>query len=183
MIEPGTARASILPVRIARAIDQAVVAIATVATVGGIGVLFLTLMTEVVLRYFTTRGLGWPNEMPALLFPWVAMGGAVLAAQRGRHIAVTILYEHLPRPVTRTILVLLHLIVAVGFLYLAIVGIQVLAIAGGQRFPVSGISSYWSYLGLVGGFALIAATALTSLPRILIAEDPITARDDGTEPI
>lgn len=183
MTEPGIGRASALSAAIARALDQAIVAIATLATVGGIGILFVTLMTEVVLRYFTTRGLGWPNEMPALLFPWVAMGGAVLAAQRGRHIAVTILLEHLPRSITRTILVLLHLIVAAGFLYLTLVGIQVLAIAGGQRFPVSGISSYWSYLGLVGGFALIAVTAVTSLPRIFLAEDPITARDDGASPI
>lgn len=167
--------------RIALVIDRVIVAAATLATVASLAVLFVTLMTEVILRYFTARGLGWPNEMPALLFPWLAMGGAVLAAQRGRHIAVTLLQEILPVILTRALLVLLHLMAAAGFLYLAWIGLAVLQVAGGERYPVSRIPAYWAYLALVTGFTLIAVTAITTLPRLLLDPDPVNARNEGPE--
>lgn len=168
-------------VRIAFGIDRAIVVAATVATVVSLAILFVTLMTEVILRYFTARSLGWPNEMPALLYPWLAMGGAVLAAQRGRHIAVTLLQEFLPVAVTRMLLIFLHLMAAAGFLYLAWIGLTVLQVAGGERYPVSRISAYWAYLALVAGFTLIAVTSITSVPRVLIEANPVQARNEGPE--
>lgn len=182
MTESAPARALAGIARAARAIDMAIVVAATAVTVAALAVLFTTLMAEVILRYFTNRGLGWPNEMPSLLFPWVAMGGAVIAAQRGRHIAVTLLLENLPPVLTRTLLVVLNLMAAAGFLYLAWIGLRVLQVAGGQRLPVSGISSWYAYMAIVAGFSLIALTAITTLPRILLADDPVNARDDGPEP-
>lgn len=175
------ASALTLSARISLVIDRAIIVAATVATVTSLAILFVTLMTEVILRYFTARSLGWPNEMPALLYPWLAMGGAVLAAQRGRHIAVTLLQELLPVAVTRALLIVLHLLAAAGFLYLAWIGLTVLQVAGGERYPVSRISAYWAYLALVTGFTLIAVTAVTSLPRVLLEDDPVQARNEGPE--
>jgi TRAP-type C4-dicarboxylate transport system permease small subunit len=159
-----------------RWIDRAIVALATVATVAALAALFLSLMAEVIIRYLTTQGLGWPNEMPAILFPWLTMGGAVLAAQRGRHIAVTFLPDLLPPAAARWLLIAINLMIAAVFLYLAQAGRTVMAIAGGQVYPVSGIQASWAYGALVAGFVLIGLTALTTLPMLLTAADPCAVR-------
>ena len=81
--------------RAVRVIDRMLQWAATAVVFATLSGLFLSLMLEVVVRYGTNAGLGWPNEMPALLFPWLTMWGAVLAAQYGRHIAVQVLVERL----------------------------------------------------------------------------------------
>lgn len=171
----GTAAVSVV-------VDRIVVAIATTITVAALAALFLALMAEVVVRYLTTQGLGWPSETPALLFPWLTMGGAVLAAQLGRHIAVTVVAERLPIPVARAGIVALHALIAATFLYLAYVGLQVLKIAGGEIYPMTGLAAVWPYSALVGGFLLLALTALTGLPEVLLSEDPAKVDYDEEHP-
>ncbi|MGE4371989.1 MAG: TRAP transporter small permease [Xanthobacter sp.] len=162
-------------------IDRIVATAAALVATGALAFLFIILMLEVVVRYLTTQGLGWPAEMPNLLFPWLVMGGIVLAAQRGSHIAVTALLDKLPASVARLLLLVMQLIITGTFAYLGWVGIKILAITGSETYPISGLSSSWAYLAVVVGFFGIALTALTTAVRVLIANDPRLVRAPDPE--
>lgn len=88
-----------------RWVDNAIVALSVVAVITALVAMFVSLMAEVVVRYLTNQGMGWPTEMPNILFPWLVMGGIVLAAQRGQHIAVTAIQGWIGRGGNRVLLI------------------------------------------------------------------------------
>jgi C4-dicarboxylate transporter DctQ subunit len=58
----------------------------------GFGVLLL----QVVLRYFTDIPTTWQDEVGRYCVVWGALIGSSVALRDGKHINVTLLYEHLP---------------------------------------------------------------------------------------
>ena len=167
--------------RTARLIDGILSNASTAIILATLGGLFLSLMAEVIVRYATNAGLGWPNEAPALLFPWLTMSGAVLAAQYGRHIAVQILADTLPAPMARLLMATGAVLAAVTFAFLTWQGLKVMKIAGGEVYPVTGLTANIPYAALIAGFVGLSLTALTTLPLIYRAEKPAIPRDVAEE--
>lgn len=162
-------------------VDTAIAVAATVVSVLALVLLFLSLGAEVVVRYLTTQGLGWPSEMPNILFPWLVMGGIVLGAQRGAHIAVTIVFGFLGRGAARALLLAMQAVIAATFFYLAYIGMDVIEITGTEVFPVTGISAHYAYLSLIAGFVGVGLTAATTFARLLVTDDPLAVRAQGPE--
>lgn len=104
------------------------------------------------------------------------MGGIVLAAQRGQHIAVTAIHGWLGRAANRMLMVGHQVLVAAAFFYLAWVGLDVIEITGSEVYPVTGISARWAYMAMIVGFVGLGITALSTLVRLLIANDPFSVR-------
>ncbi len=167
---------SALAASLAQRIDQTITAASSVLAVLSLSIMFLALMAEVVVRYVTNQGMGWPSELPNILFPWLVMSGVVLAAQRGQHIAVTALLGVLGRTGNRILLLALQVLTAVTFFYLAYIGFDVLEITGTEVFPVTGITAFWAYLALIAGFLGLGITALTTFIHLLLASDPLNVR-------
>jgi TRAP-type C4-dicarboxylate transport system permease small subunit len=161
---------------VVKGVDNVIAASAILLAVTALGIMFLSLMAEVAVRYLTNQGMGWPSEMPNILFPWLVMSGVVLAAQRGQHIAVTVLLGFLARPAARVLLLLLQMLLAATFFYLVWLGLDVVAITGSEVYPVTGLSARWAYLALIAGFAGLGITALTTSVRLLLASDPLDVR-------
>jgi len=157
-------------------LDKTIVALASALALSAIGLMFVALIVEVVIRYMTNQGLGWPTELPNLLFPWLVMCGVVLAAQRGQHIAVTAILNILNRKATRALLLALQLTIATTFFYLAYVSLDVIEITGSEVYPVTGISAHWAYLALLVGFIGVGITALTTIIHLLHTADPLSVR-------
>ncbi|HRP25439.1 MAG TPA: TRAP transporter small permease [Thauera sp.] len=157
-------------------VDRGVVIAGTAVAITALVIMFISLMAEVVVRYFTNQGMGWPTEMPNILFPWLVMGGIVLAAQRGQHIAVTAIQGMVGRGGNRVLLIGHQVLIAATFFYLAWVGLDVLEITGTEVYPVTGITAKWAYLAMIAGFVGLGITALTTLVRLLLASDPLTVR-------
>lgn len=149
-------------------IDGTIVACSAVLGIASLSVMFGSLMVDVVVRYATNQGLGWPTEVPNILFPWLVMSGIVLAAQRGQHIAVTALNGMLGRTGNRVLLLGQQVLVVATFFYLAWVGLDVIEITGSEEFPVTGITAHWAYLALIVGFVGLGITALTTFVRLLL---------------
>jgi len=162
-------------------VDDAIVAASVAVAISALVVMFVSLMAEVIVRYLTNQGLGWPTEMPNILFPWLVMGGVVLAAQRGQHIAVTAIQGLIGRGGNRVLLVGHQILIAAAFFYLAWVGLDVIEITGSEEYPVTGISAKWAYLAMIVGFVGLGFTALTTLVRLLIASDPLAVRTHRIE--
>lgn len=157
-------------------VDGTLVAVSIALAISSLVVMFLSLMAEVVVRYLTNQGMGWPSEMPNILFPWLVMSGIVLGAQRGQHIAVTALLGALGRTGNRILLLALQVLIAATFFYLAYIGLDVLEITGSEEFPVTGITAFWAYLALVAGFFGLGITALTTFVHLLLASNPLSVR-------
>jgi len=173
--ETGTAAA------VVKWVDRVIVASSVVLAVTSLVAMFGSLMAEVVVRYATNQGMGWPTEVPNILFPWLVMSGVVLAAQRGQHIAVTALNSLLGRTGNRVLLLGQQILVVVAFFYLAWVGLDVIEITGSEEFPVTGITARWAYLALIAGFVGLGITALTTFVHLLLASDPLAVRTHHIE--
>ncbi|MCX5591866.1 TRAP transporter small permease [Alcaligenes endophyticus] len=167
---------SSLLTKVAVHIDRAVLITSTLVATVSLLVLFVALSLEVIVRYITNSSLGWTTELPNIFFPWLVMGGIVLAAQKGQHISVTALLGFLSPGVTRCLFIVLQLILLVVFAYLTVVGEKVIAITGSEVYPMTKVSAKWAYYSLVMGFGGIACTAVTTILRLLTAKDPLSVR-------
>ncbi|UTW11676.1 TRAP transporter small permease [Marinobacterium rhizophilum] len=157
-------------------VDNVIVVTGSVIAISSLVIMFVSLMAEVIVRYLTNQGMGWPTEMPNILFPWLVMSGVVLAAQRGQHIAVTAINGLLSRGGNRVLLLGQQILVAATFFYLAWVGLDVIEITGSEVYPVTGITARWAYLALIVGFVGLGVTALTTLVRLLQVSNPLAVR-------
>jgi TRAP-type transport system small permease protein len=158
--------------RLANGIGLTIDMVAMIIAIVSVVAIFLALMAEVMIRYFTQSGLGWPNEVPNLLFPWLIMGGIVVGAQRGSHIAAEAFQSFLTTDRLRVLLVLINLLVAVSFAYLAYLSIQVISITKAQVFPMTGLGQAWAYSSLLFGFGGVALSSLVNLVRVTFSADP-----------
>lgn len=161
----------------ARRLDAVILASAIAVLVATTVALFACVAIEVTVRYVTGGNLGWPGELPSLLFPWMTAAGIVVAAQHGQHFLVEAGLRRLPAPLLARAAAAVQVISAAGFLYLAWTGLTILEVTADELLPVTGIATSWAYLSIVVGFALLAVTALTTLPRLLAAgADPLRPR-------
>ncbi|MDQ1900226.1 TRAP transporter small permease [Paracoccus sp. WLY502] len=177
----GNGRADPAVLRVANAVglvlDRIAVLIATTAVV----IIFLALMAEVVVRYMTSAGLGWPNEVPNVLFPWLIMGGIVIGAHRGAHIAAEFIRGHLSRSQLRVLMIFIHLLVGAVFAALAWLSLGVIQITRTQVFPITGIGQAWAYGSMLFGFGGIAIASLVNAVRVAHAADPGALDHTDTE--
>jgi TRAP-type C4-dicarboxylate transport system permease small subunit len=176
-----SAREHHLTMNLVNGVDRVIEVISMIIAVFTITVMFISLMAEVVVRYITNQGMGWPTEMPNLLFPWLVMSGIVLAAQLGKHIAVETIKSFLSKNVNRVVMMVLQLLVIATFFYLAWVGLFVIEITGSERYPVTGVSAKWAYMSVIVGFAALGITGITTFFRLLFADDPLTVRSGTLE--
>lgn len=170
-----------LPIVLVSIVDRVIELVSMVVAVATLTVMFFSLMAEVVVRYITNQGMGWPTEMPNLLFPWLMVSGIVLAAQLGKHIAVETISSFLGKNVNRVLMMLLQLLVIATFFYLAWVGLLVIEITGSEVYPVTGVSAKWAYMSIIVGFAALGLTGVTTFFRLLFADDPLTVRTHTLE--
>lgn len=173
---PNTVMANGLTGSVVKWVDSSIVVTGSVIAISALVIMFVSLMAEVIVRYLTNQGMGWPTEMPNILFPWLVMSGIVLAAQRGQHIAVGAINTLLGTVGNRILMLALQALVAATFFYLAWVGLDVLEITGSEVYPVTGISSRWAYMALIVGFVGLGITALSTFVRLLLASDPLSVR-------
>lgn len=162
-------------------VDKSIVMVSITIAIATLSVMFVTLLLEVIIRYFSSQGLGWPTELPSILFPWLVAAGIVLAAQQGQHIAVMALPHILKTANTRRLFLVLQVITATTFYYLAWVGLQVVEITGAEVYPATGISARWAYLALIVGFIGIGITATTTFVKLWFAPNPLSVREPVLE--
>ncbi|WGF88521.1 TRAP transporter small permease [Marinivivus vitaminiproducens] len=159
-------------------LDKAILWGAYVVAVITTSLLFLVIALEVLVRYVTHQSLPWSNEVPSLLFPWMAMSGVVIAAQWGRHITVEFGLRLMPERVARAAMAVSQVIIAITLFYLAWAGLAILRVTASQVFPITGIAASWAYLAVVVAFVLLGITALTTCLRTFLQPgDPFALRE------
>ncbi|GEN24365.1 C4-dicarboxylate ABC transporter [Halomonas cupida] len=132
--------------------------------------MFASLMSGVVVRYVLSTSLGWVSEVPNLFFPWLTMSAIVAAAARNEHIGVEVVVGSLPSTLRRIIALAVNGLAVVAFSVMAWYGLDVIAIAGNQTLPITGIAMSWAYWSVVVGFAAVALVSLINIAQLLKGE-------------
>jgi TRAP-type transport system small permease protein len=133
--------------------------------------MFCALLVNVMLRYVMNSGLPWASEIHAVLLPWMVAGGIVIAAARGRNIAITLLPDLIGDQARRWLFVtvnLLILVIAVSVLWSSQ---PILKASQFQRLSTLGIKQVWGYSSLVYAFGSMAVIAFLELLRALFVRD------------
>lgn len=163
-------------VKVALSADRIVTILALLAAVSSLLIMFVALMLEVIVRYVVGGSLGWTTETPSLLFPWLVMGGVVVAAQHGQHIAVKAILPILNKVTARILFIGLELLALCFFAYVTYIGMDVIEVVGSEVYPVTGVSAKWAYLALIAGFSGVVITSLSSAVQLLVVDDPFSIR-------
>ena len=136
-----------------------------------LGFMFVALLVNVILRYAFGEGIAWAYEIHALLLPWLVGGGIVIAAARGRNIAITLL----PGMLNPRSLRILQLAIQVAILVISISVLwssqPILKAAQFQNLSTLGIKQIWGYASLVYAFTGMAVIAVVDIIRILGGAD------------
>jgi TRAP-type C4-dicarboxylate transport system permease small subunit len=142
-------------------------------------VMFLALFVNVVLRYAFGSGIPWAYEIHALLLPWMVAGGIVIAAARGRNIAVNLLPDMLGPRARRFLFIAVNIIVVIIAVSVVWSSQPILKASQFQRLSTLGIKQIWGYSSLIYAFGVMAMIALLQSLQALTggmadATDPAT---------
>lgn len=146
-------------------LERAIVAVCSLVLWLTMGVIFLILSANTVLRYVDGSSLQWANELPELLFPWLVMAGVVLAAEKGAHIATVFLVEAVSPAARRVIGSIGWLVVAGLYGTLAWATFSMLEIVHDERSPILQVPGSVTYGCVMGGMVMLALLALQSAWR------------------
>ncbi len=148
--------------RVVGLVCRAVVLLTVIVLLGVLG-------ANVVVRYGAGHGgITWISEVPEQLFPWLIAAGIVLAVQDGAHIAVDFLKDSLGRTGQRWLIVAINLLVALAYLVLLKVLLQVAGIAAAERSPILQLPRSLGYYALSFGALLTAVCSLTVAIRVWV---------------
>ena len=135
------------------------------------GFLFVALLVNVILRYAFGSGIAWAYEIHALLLPWLVGAGIVIAAARGRNIAIALLPEMLKPQARRYLLLAVHAAVLVICISVLWSSQPILKAAQFQTLSTLGIKQIWGYASLIYAFAAMAVIAAVDILRVLGGAD------------
>lgn len=146
--------------------------------------IFVSLLLAVVVRYVFSINLGWITEVPNLLFPWLTMCAIVAAAAKDEHIGVEMVVEKLPSLLRKVVVLAVNGIAMVAFGIMATHGLDVVEIAGSQRFPITQLGMSWAYWSVVVGFMGLSAVSLINIAMVLtggeqFSEPQVSHGEDG----
>ena len=141
------------------------------------GVLLALVVVIVLLqvfgRYILQISLSWPEELARYVLVWLMIFGVAAAAASRSQIVVDTLLELVPASVRRALEALSALagLVAVALLVWTSQPL-ITGPAGRSTSPATGIPSFWIYLAVPVGGALLVLFALAELAEILRRKHP-----------
>ena len=141
------------------------------------GVLLALVVVIVLLqvfgRYILRISLSWPEELARYVLVWLMIFGAAAAAASRSQIVVDTLLELVPASGRRALEALSALagLVAVALLVWTSQPL-ITGPAGRSTSPATGIPSFWIYLAVPVGGALLVLFALAELAEILRRKHP-----------
>jgi TRAP-type C4-dicarboxylate transport system permease small subunit len=129
-------------------LDDRVVAVETVAAIGLVVVIVVTVLVQIVMRYVVARPNPWTEELSRFAFIWLSLVGSSLATKRGAHFLFESAVKGLS-PNTRSWLAqAVTWVIAAMLVGLLIMGAALAADARVQRSPALGLPMVWVYAAM-----------------------------------
>lgn len=83
-----------------------------------LGIMFVILFFQIMLRYFFNHPLIWSEELARYLFVWVAFIGASFGVRDSSHINLTVIFNIFPKNLRTVIRIITNLVCIIFFVYL-----------------------------------------------------------------
>ena len=131
-------------------------------------VMAVTLLLQVIFRYFLGSSLSWATELPEMFFPWLAMSGATIAALKGQHLGVEYFVSKLPLRSRTFLFALTNLLIIIVLTTIAIVAFRMLILLGQQATPVLGVPRSYAFFSLPLGLICLAMVAASDTLLALV---------------
>jgi len=136
--------------------SQRLCTLTDIAAAGLLGLLVLDVWLGVLVRYVLPLDLTFMEEAARYLMIWVALLAVASGIPRREHIGVQVLFERLPAPVRRGLLLLLDGLALAFFVFLALYGLGLVE-KGGKTFTmIPGLSKALPFAAVPVGAALAA---------------------------
>jgi TRAP-type C4-dicarboxylate transport system permease small subunit len=84
----------------------------------------IDIVFSVISRYFFSSSLVWTEELARFTLIWAVMFGGVAALSYGEHVSITIVVEKLPKPLSRILNFLRHIIIIAVLLFMTYMGFE-----------------------------------------------------------
>lgn len=159
--------------RLARAIEAGIEVFCKIVLTAVGASLLGVLVLNVFVRYVLHGSVESASELPTLLFPWFVMGGLVLAAVRGNHVAMQLTMHRLPAGGRRVLSGLIHGLSAAVFAMLAWHSIENTTIAHDEVSTILHVPGSVGYAALTIAFALLSVCAVTAFVRFGLCAEPV----------
>lgn len=137
------------------------------------GTLVVLIFTQVMLRFLFASSLLWIEELGRFMFVWLMFFGISIGVYQNKHIAVTIMWSVLPRPISRTFQWLSILFVGVFFAFLAYKGFEFALINLAGESSVLFIPLGYVYFIMPAASALCVLYSVNALLRFLSGKQPV----------
>jgi TRAP-type C4-dicarboxylate transport system permease small subunit len=120
-----------------------------------LGVIVVVLSLEILLRNLLGVNLQWALDLSALLMVWICFIGASMVYWRKGHIGIEALLTLFPKPLQKTINILMFLVIGAGFVVLMIKAASLLVVQYGQEIVSLGLSRSFLSFPVVLGIGLM----------------------------
>jgi TRAP-type C4-dicarboxylate transport system permease small subunit len=137
-----------------------------------LAIVVVIVLTQVLGRYILRISLSWPEELARYVLVWLMFFGVAAAAATRSQIVVDTLLELVSPRVRRGLegIAALAGLAAIGLLVWT--SQPLFGPASRSTSPATGIPSFWIYLAIPVGGALLGLFALADLGRLLRGEPP-----------
>jgi TRAP-type C4-dicarboxylate transport system permease small subunit len=147
-----------------KTINRSLVTIETTLAGGLLLVVFLTVFTQVLMRYLFSWPNPWSEELSRFCFIWLSMLGAALAVERRSHFGFDQAVKKLPLQWRRWARRVATSAVAAVSLLLIGAGLALVRLTGGQHSPALDVPMSWVY-------AAVPISGLLMLIHLLSGDD------------
>lgn len=120
----------------------------------GIGLMVVAALMQVISRYVFGSPLGWTEEAAKFLMVWWTFLGVGLLAWRGRLLGIDAVLIALPARTAHLLLAGAQALSAVVIVWLAVLGVRLVGLAGAQITPALDVPYAWIYASLPTGLAV-----------------------------
>ncbi len=142
----------------------------------GIGLfvaLTICLFWSVVIRYFAIFGgsLPWVEEFARFTFIWMSFLGAIVALDRGQHIAIELLAKALPRSLQGGLAHAVDLVILVFLAVYTVKGVELVRLTTDQLSPQLGVPMSLIHLAIPVSGAVMLLQVLCGFGDRLLHRD------------
>lgn len=119
--------------------------------------------TQVILRYFAGRAFSWSEEIILLMFLWFGFVCTSINVYHDDHIAISFLYDRLPKAARFALDILRHLLIAFFWGLAMVYGSQLASLTSKKTMVASGLSQLWQSLPIAIFGGLMCLFSLVNL--------------------
>lgn len=154
-------------------IDGTIARIESVMLAAGVLLMALNTVANVVGRFAFKSSLFFSEELNSILIVLITFAGISYAARHGRHIRMSAIFDTLPVPVRKVMMIVIAIVTGVFMLGLAWYSFgYVMTLKGqGRILPAMQVPVWWMYVWVPVGFFM------TGLQYLLTAVKNVTEKD------